>query len=178
MNEIICSVCLIPTKSDQKYLDQIISSLAKKYRAYIFIPHLTVYGVLRGPKEEIGKAVDYAFKAISKFSIKADKLDHSEVFSKTLFIQFEMNNALLEIYNKLRLKLKKYLIDCKEYDLNPHISLIYKHGIPNKEKEEIIRSTKMKNEFVFDRCSIISATKPIEKEEDVKDFEITADTYF
>lgn len=178
MKTIVCAICLLPIKANQKYLDPIIASLTKTYGAYPFFPHLTVYGVLRGPREEIEEQTNHAIKDVGKFSLQVDKLDHSPVFSKTLFIQFKMNDSILKIYKKLSQRLQKYLINCEEYHLNPHMSLIYKHNIQDEEKEKIIKSLNIKHEFTFGSCTIVTAAKPIEKEEDVKGWAIAYERKF
>lgn len=178
MKTIVCAICLLPTLDDQKYLDPVIISLAKTYRAYPFFPHLTVYGVLRGPREEIEEQTNRAIKDVGKFSLQVDKLDHSPVFSKTLFIQFKMNDSILKIYKKLSQRLQKYLINCEEYHLNPHMSLIYKRDMSLENKEKIIKSLNIKHEFSFDSCTIVTAAKPIEKEEDVTGWAIAFERKF
>jgi len=170
MNEILCSICLNPDKCYSDYFKNIIASLAKKYNTFSFSPHLTIYGVIRAPQGEIEEAINYAFTDIQKFSVNTIKLNYSDQFTKTLYIQLSKNNKLITINKRLSQKLSKYLINSKEYDLNPHISLIYKHGMSANEKVKIISSFTLKKEFVFDACSIITAPKPLEKEEDVKNF--------
>ncbi len=172
MNEIVCSVCLIPSKDDQKYLEKIILSLVNRYKTPIFLPHLTVYGMLRASQSEIEDAVDYALTDITQFSVKVDKLSYSDAFTKTLYIQFKINEILSGICNRLGSRLQRYLINRQEYELNPHISLVYKHGMSNGEKEDIINSINIKKEFSFDSCSIVSASRPIEIEEDIKSWKV------
>jgi len=170
MNEVICSICLNPDKRSSEYFSNIISLLAKEHKTYSFSPHLTIYGVIRAPQKEIEEAITYAFTDIHKFSLNTVKIDYSDTFTKTLYIQFSMSDILITIYKRLSQKLSRYLINCKEYDLHPHISLIYKRAMPVNEKEKIISNFELEKEFVFDACSIITALKPIEKEEDVKNF--------
>ena len=144
--------------------------MAKKYNTYSFSPHLTIYGVIRAPQKDIEEAIKYAFADIQKFCLNTVKLDYSGKFTKTLYIQFAINNILTSIHKRLNQKLSRYLINCKEYNLNPHISLIYKRDLSVNEKERVIKNIELKSEFVFDSYSIITASKPIEIEEDVKSF--------
>lgn len=163
----VYSVCLIPDKEGEAFLDSIIISLAQKYSTYPFIPHLTIYGATPASKEKINKAVDVALKNIKPFIVKVNRLNYSDDFKKTLFIEFEMNKSLQKIHSTLRSKLKSY----KDYLLNPHLSLIYKHNLPDEEKIKIINSLEMKKEFTFGRCAIISATRSLIEETDVTDWQ-------
>jgi len=171
---ILYSVCLVPNREDTSYLDYIIASLAQKYGAFPFIPHLTVYGGISAPEKILKTAVNQSLLNIQQFSIEVKKLDYSDNFSKTLFIEFGANNSMQKIYDSLRLKLKIY----KDYILTPHISLIYKNKLPDEEKRKIIKSFKIKPRLVINRCIIISANKHITKEEDVKDWKIVYDKIF
>lgn len=165
------SICLIPQQEDKKYLDGIIVNLAKKYGAYPFIPHLTIYGGVVAPEHEIKEAVDWSLVGIKPLTIQVNKLDYSDIFSKTLFIEMKMNPTLQSIHQKLQERLKKY----RDYLLKPHISLIYKNGLANEEKKKIIDSLDLKKEIMINRCTIIAVPKEFILEEDVNDWQIVYD---
>jgi len=167
MDEIVCSVCLNPANYYSNYLNNIIISLANKYETYPFSPHLTIYGVVRASQKKIEEAVEYAFSDIQKLRLKTVKLNYSDKFTKTLFIQFAPNETLKRIHRLLSQKLRNYLINCKEYDLNPHLSLVYKRALSINEKEKAIKNIILKNGLIFDTCSIITASKPLETEDDI-----------
>ncbi len=170
MNEEKYFICLAPRKEDKVYLGNIIISLAQKYGAYPFLPHLTIYGATPGASKKTSEeAVNFALKDIHPFSIVVDKLDYSDMLKKTLFIQFKMNNSLIKIYDALRSKLLEYA----DYDFNPHMSLIYKTNMQNEEKKKVIALLQIKKQFIIDRCIIISAVRSITADEDVKNWKIS-----
>ena len=170
----VYSICLVPEKKDEQYLSKIISLLAKKYKSYPFIPHLTIYGLVKAPQKKVEEAVNYALQDKKPFAVKVKRLACGKKLAKPLFFDCVTNNYLQRVFNDLGLKLIKY----RDFILDPHISLIYKLNLSLEEKKEIIKSIQIKKEIVFNRCIIISTTKPLTKAEDVKDWKIVYDKIF
>jgi 2'-5' RNA ligase len=173
MMNIVYSILLIPGSKDEEYLNKIVSSLAKKYKAYPFIPHLTLYAATHAPKEIMVQALELAITDVKPFSVKSISLESSEEFTKGLYIQFETNAMLEKLYTVLNSQLKNY----REYSLNPHLSLIYSRVMSLQEKNEYIKSHPVIDRIGFNRCAIISGSKPITNEEDVKDWQIVYEKF-
>ena len=168
INKMLYHVCLLPAKEDKLILENIIKSLAEKYNSYPFLAHMTIYSRIPTSEAIVIKAVKESLSGIKPFQIEVDKLDYSDLFTKTLYIQFKNNPTLKKIYSSLFNNLNKYV----DYTFNPHMSLIYKNNMPFEEKEKIITNIKLNRRVIFDRCVIIGATKLLKEEKDVTDWQI------
>ncbi len=128
---------------------------------------MTIYGLVKAQKKIIEETIDYSVADSSTLVLKINSLAYSDNFTKTLFLDFETNSKLQTIYDRLKERLTAY----RQYDLHPHLSLIYKRNMAVIEKEKFIKAYSMKKEISFDRVALITAAKPIEIEEDVKQFQ-------
>lgn len=146
----IFSIWLLPAKEDSNFLGEIIKNLSRKYSAPTFIPHLTIYGGgLKLDLERAKKIVTKSVEGIKPFIIEINKINRSDNFWKTVFIEIKMNKYLEMIYQNL----KRELIIYNDYELEPHLSLIYKK-LPLVEKNKIIKSSKIKSSFLIDKIAI------------------------
>ena len=164
------SIWLIPRTDQRKSLQKIIDDLSKKYNAYSFIPHITAYYLGTSMKlEEVITITDNATNGTRPFTMNAKNIVYSDIFTKTLYIQFEVSKQLLELYNKLKDHFNKYY----EYVLNSHLSLIYKNNMDNKEKENEIKRISYPKNLTFDKIAIITrGGSIITKEKDILDWKI------
>lgn len=152
------SVWLVPDTEDKHYLENIISTLSLKNGSPNFIPHLTLFADLEIELNQLRNIIDIVFNNCHKFNIQKTKVSRSELFFKTVFIEFELNEKLRDFYIKLSTKTgKRGLVDFK-----PHISLIYKN-MPDKEKLQIIESLSIKDYFTIGSV-YINAPKNGEKD--------------
>jgi len=133
------SVWLVPQKDDEKYLSNIIEDLGAKYSAPTFTPHLTLLGDVEIELDALQNIVDKVFESIKPFEITKTKLNQSEAFFKTVFIECELDENLSNLFNSLSSKTAQRAIDT----FKPHISLIYKI-MPKEEKLKIIDSLDVK----------------------------------
>lgn len=152
------SVWLVPDTKDKFYLENIVKSLSLKNSSSNFIPHLTLFADIEIELNELKNIVDIVFKDSHKFNIQKTKVSHSELFFKTVFIEFELNEKLRDLYLKLSSKTDKRSLD----DFKPHISLIYKN-MPEKEKLQIIKALDIKDNFTIGSV-YINAPKNGEKD--------------
>lgn len=148
------SVWLVPHKKEEKELNKIVKNLAKKYNSPIFIPHLTLLGNAIISFEDLKSIVDEVFENKKPFTIKKTKLNQSEQFFKTVFVEFELSDVLKNLFTALSKKTDKSSIK----NFKPHISLIYKL-MPEDEKLKIIESLDVKNNFIVDSAYIVAPKK-------------------
>lgn len=145
------SVWLVPQKNDEKELSSIIDNLAKENDSPVFTPHLTLIGDTNIGFEDIKSAVDEVFANQKPFTIKTQKVSKSELFFKTVFIEFDVNETLRNLFQTLSQRTDKRSID----NFKPHISLIYKL-MPEDEKVKIINSLNIKNEYTIGGVYIVA----------------------
>jgi 2'-5' RNA ligase len=164
------AICLIPAKKDKLIFDVIIKTLANKYYTYPFIPHITMYAGMHMEENRARLLINQIFNEISLEPITADVagLYYSDIFTKTLYVNFQINSALQNIHQLLKNKFGSY----QEYLLHPHLSLIYKNKMPAKEKVRLKNKLSFPTKVRFDQIYIISSSKHITDEADVLKWEI------
>ena len=111
---------LIPAEPARSFFEKKIVDLARRYNAPVFEPHMTLYvGSARVEAEEvIAKAVSGCRFAQAKVL----KVCESDEFIETLFVQFAPDRKLQQLYEMIRDAAQ----DSSDYQLNPHLSLLYK----------------------------------------------------
>jgi len=160
------AIWLTFSKSDEKYLSDIINELCIEHLSPFFTPHITVYGLVH---IELGK-IERIIQEISEtpsFSVKKQEILQSEDFWKTVFIQVHRNKSLDKIHNALKKNLGKYT----NYEFNPHISLIYKKT-DVLEKDRIIKKLKIKSEFCVSGMAVQEFNDDIPKWKIVKSYSL------
>lgn len=158
----LSSVWLIPTKTDAKNLRQIIKDLARKYNAESFTPHLTIYGGVQMELKGIEEVVKQSVQGVKPFVVETNRLDHSDIWQKTLFIHIKPNDTLSEIYRRLEAQLHA------GYVLNPHISLIYQDRMTREDKLAEMERIHIPDSLTIDRIAITYAENPISIQKQVE----------
>jgi 2'-5' RNA ligase len=148
----ISSIWLIPEQKDEDYISAVIQGLSQKYATLYFTPHITIYGEIEKELDVVIEAAKNAVRNVRPFMVNVEKLDYSEAWSKTLFIQLQQNQTINLIHARLREKLSHY----SDYKFNPHISLIYKKDMTAQNKIEEIKALSLKTSYMIDRIAIIS----------------------
>lgn len=143
------AVWLLFQKEDELYLRKIINKLSKDYCSSTFIPHITVYGLVKAPLDILKKDILENIKNIKPFKIKKKEISYSNNFWKTVFIDFDSESNMLHINQSLTKLLAKYA----SYEFKPHASLIYKK-LSSEKKKKISQTLEIKNEFQISHIGI------------------------
>ena len=149
----LLAIWLVPQDNDKEYLQKIVNGLGEKYNAPLFVPHLTILGDTIIELEDLKQAIDKSFKNIKPIKIKKTQISQSELFFKTVFIEFEENEILKKVFENL----KNNLPEKTDYVFKPHISLLYKI-MPEEEKIKIVKNLNIKSEFIIDKV-VVNAPK-------------------
>jgi len=136
------AIWFVLEKNDTEYFANIINELSAKYNAQPFKPHITAYGLVDVNLEELDKIVANSIKGEKQFVIEKSNVSYSEVFWKTLFVEFQPNIQLERINKKLTEPLESY----SEYEFIPHVSLIYKK-MNESEQKKLANSIEIKEKF-------------------------------
>src|SRR5579863_1031471 len=115
------SLWLTPREPLRSLLRSTIRQLAARLDAVEFEPHVTVFSGRSTDMEALAAARRIAAQ-FSPIDLNADSLDHSESYTKTLFVQFQESDPLREIFEVATTQYSR----SSNYVLNPHLSLIYK----------------------------------------------------
>ena len=146
----ILSFWLVPTHETRSWLVRDIERLAKRFNAPVFEPHLTVHA---GPSDGVASAAsvlgETAFE-LEPITLRPTALGHSASFTKCVFVEFHLDQALLNLQSKLRDRLPS------DYVLQPHISLLY-HHLSDSERASLAEEVLIPREDV--RFEVIQAVK-------------------
>ena len=112
---------LIPAETARSFFVSIIGELAARFDAPVFEPHLTIYVTRRG-KEMPAEVLNHALLGCPPFRLSVRNLQYSDSFTKAVFVQFEPSPPLAQLSHALQQASALH----DRYDLNPHLSLIYK----------------------------------------------------
>src|SRR5216117_1193270 len=86
---IVIAYWLIPADPAHSFFQGVINDLARRYDAPLFEPHVTIH-VGANHAEAAERALSEAARTSNRIKLKALGIDHSDVFIKTLFVQFAL----------------------------------------------------------------------------------------
>jgi len=161
---------LTPREPLRSVLRSGIRQLAARLDAVEFEPHVTVFSA---PSTDI-EALAVARRIAAQFSpieLTADCLDHSEAYTKTLFMQFRNSTLLRQIFDTAATQYSRP----SNYILNPHLSLIYKRL--NEDCRRTLCATLQvpMGSHRFDRVRMIETELPIEDDGPVRRWRVICD---
>lgn len=165
----ILTYWLIPAEPARSYFASLISDLARRFDAPAFEPHMTVYATALGDHD--GAALLEQVVADRRtYSFRIGGVSYSDEFTKTVFVQFHPNEAV----SRLSADFREASSIQDEYELDPHLSLIYK-TMTSEKKAEIATSVSLPFEEVrFDSASAVIVPAEIQSRGDVEAWRVVA----
>jgi 2'-5' RNA ligase len=161
---------LTPCEPLRSTLRSIIRRLAASLDAVEFEPHMTVHS---GPSTDAeARAVAHMIaRQFSPIEVTADRLCHTERYTKTLFVQFQESAAVRQIFEAAAAGYSRQ----SSYVLNPHLSLLYK-TLPQTERRELCEALDVPmGDYKFDRIRMIETELPIEDAGPVRRWRVVCD---
>lgn len=156
------SYWLMPSAAYRHKLQQVIFDFSERQNAPVFEPHVTIY-CGPGDETECQKLLEDAVKEYLPMTLNVTKAAHTPIYTKTLFIEFEQHEALI----KLNEYIKQRSGPPANYQLNPHLSLLY-------DKIDIERQKLLTSEInlpwrqvEFDSISVISTPAEIQSADEI-----------
>ena len=169
----IVTYWLCPCEPMRSYLSEMIRNLAARFEAPIFEPHVTIY-VTNATDESPDALLEQALKDRGGFRLFIRSLDYSDKFTKTVFVQFEPDAELARLSSNLRTA----SVSQNEYQLNPHLSLIYKKMSP-ETKMQVANSIRLPfTDVFFDSMKAVISPAKIESHADVEAWRVVAEKSF
>jgi 2'-5' RNA ligase len=156
---------LIPAEPQRSLFKQLIETLAAQHDAPVFAPHVTIFANESGGVDSPGRILEEAAGGISEpIILRVERVAFSEKYTKTLFVEFADSPQLSAISEAVqRLSSAPH-----EYELNPHLSLIYKH-LGEAEKQALAQTITIPfSEIAFDEIKAITAPAQTKKRTDVE----------
>ena len=162
---------LTPREPLRSLLRSTIRQLAARFDAVEFEPHVTVFSA---PSTDI-EALAVARRIAAQFSpieLTADCLDHSESYTKTLFVQFRNSALLRQIFDTAAAQYSRP----SNYILNPHLSLIYKKLSTARRRRKLCATLHVPmGSYGFDRVRMIETELPIEDDGPMRRWRVICD---
>jgi 2'-5' RNA ligase len=166
----ILTYWLIPAEPGRKYFRSLIRDLAERFDAPIFEPHVTIY-VTRSNDEDPNGILARVLNDRGTYRLSAFGLDYSDQFTRTLFVQFKPDAELALLSSDFR----RASAAQGEYQLNPHLSLIYKKMSP-ETKVQIANSLSLPFEEIrFDSVKAVLSPAKIKSRADVEAWRVVAE---
>ena len=160
---------LIPSEPAHSVFQQIVNDLARRYNAPVFEPHVTVH-VGADQADAAEKALGPVARECKLIGLTTLGIGQSDEFIKTLFVQFALSAELLKINDIIR----QAANDSSQYELKPHLSLLYKN-LPAATRSELADSIILPfSEIPFDSLQAIRCVAPTQTAADVEAWELIA----
>jgi 2'-5' RNA ligase len=161
---------LMPSEPQRSALRSTIHRLAARLDAIEFEPHVTVFC---GPSTdaEAGAVVDRIAKQFAHIELTADHLDHTERYTKALFVRFRPSDVLWQIF-----EMAKSYARQSNYALDPHLSLLYKK-LPEAQQRKLCGTLDVPmGNYLFDRIRLTETELPIEDAGPIKRWRTLCET--
>jgi 2'-5' RNA ligase len=165
----ILTFWLGPAQPARDFFVSLIAELAAQFDAPLFEPHVTVY-VSKKEDKNPEEALSGALAGCQPFRLSIRDVQCSDEFTKTVFVRFEQSPEL----SRLKCALQQASAGHDEYNLNPHLSLIY-NEMSRDDKIAIATSIHLPfTEILFDCAKAVISPARIESREDVEAWRVVA----
>lgn len=160
---------LIPSEPAHSFFQRIINDLARRYDAPVFEPHVTIHvGANRAGATE--NALREAARGCNPVRLTPLGIDQSDEFIKTLFVQFAMSTELRKSSDMIR----EAANDSSQYELKPHLSLLYKNLAAAARRELAASISVPFSEVTFHAIKAVRCVSPTECGADVEGWRVVA----
>jgi 2'-5' RNA ligase len=168
--EEIIAYWLCPAEPARRQVAALIKDFATRFDAPIFEPHVTIY-VTSAKHEKPAAVLENVLKNCRAFRLAVRRIDYSDAFTKTLFVQFAANPEL----SRLTQDFRRASLSRSDYQLNPHLTLIYKH-MDNETKRQLAASITLPfEEATFDIVKAIQSRAEIKSRKEVEAWRVVAE---
>ena len=169
----ILTYWLIPAEPAQSHFRSLIQDLARRFDAPVFEPHVTLYVTEPGNEDPVS-VLQETLRNIKPPCLSISAINYSDEFTKTLFFEFRPDESLAGLKEKLEAGSASRL----EYQLNPHLSLIYK-TMTLGTKMQLANSLRLPFDDVrFDSAKAVISPARIESRADVEAWRVVAEESF
>ena len=164
---------LIPSESAHSFFQRIINDLARRYDTPVFEPHVTIH-VGADRADAVKNALGDATRECKLIGLTPLEINQSDEFIKTLFVQFAMTAELRKINDMIR----EAANNSSQYELNPHLSLLYKNLAAPTRRELAASINVPLFEVTFDAIKAVRCVLPTESGADVEAWHVVAAASF
>jgi hypothetical protein len=159
---------LIPAEPARSFFERTIVDLARRFDAPVFEPHMTIH--VGSDRVEADEVIAKAVSGCRFVQAKVLKVCQSGEFIKTLFVQMVMDRKLQQLNQLIRDAAQ----DSSDYQLNPHLSLLYKK-MPVLVRRQLADSIKLPfSEVTFESIKAVRCVSPTRSRADVEGWRVVA----
>jgi 2'-5' RNA ligase len=161
---------LIPAEPAHSFFQDLIDDLARRYDAPVFEPHVTIY-VGADSTDAVDTMLSKAARDCEPIVLQALEISHSDEFIKALFVEFGLNSKLRQLNQVIRTAAQ----DSSDYDLKPHLSLLYKR-MSVQTRRRLARSIEVPfSQLVFDSLKAVRCISPTRSRADVEAWRVVTE---
>jgi hypothetical protein len=150
-----------------------ISGLARRYDAPVFEPHVTIHigaDCVKAAKNAVAKVA----RESTLIRLRTLAIDHSNLFVKTLFVQFARSAQLAKTMEWVR----DATDDSCQYELNPHLSLLYKNLTAANRRDLAASIDLPPAEVTFNTVKALRCVSPTRSRAEVEAWQVVAAASF
>ncbi len=145
------AVWLTPKKNQAVYLSGVIHYVCDEYSAIPFNPHLTLVSGITHDTNTLLEEAESVLRDVIPIKLSIQKISCADDFFKTLFLTFDENDSLIQIFQKF----KTAITGNHTESFFPHVSLLYKK-MTFEEKQKISSNLEIPiHEIMFDTVQIV-----------------------
>jgi 2'-5' RNA ligase len=166
----VATYWLCPAEPERSHLAGLIADLAARFDAPVFEPHVTIH-TASAERENPATVLTKIEKGRQAYRLRVRELGYSEEFTKTLFVQLAPDAELEQLAEHLR----RASISPGDYQLNPHVSLLYKKMDDETKRELAASITLAFTEVNFSSVKAVIVPAHIKSRADVEAWRVTAE---
>ena len=158
---------LMPAEPARSFFHRVIDDLARQYEAAAFEPHVTLH-VGADRAESAQQALAESAREWTPIELKPLGIQQSDEFVKTLFVQFALTPELRQLNGIIRDAAQ----DSAQYDLKPHLSLLYNKMEAATRRELAASIVVPFSQITFDRIKAVRCVSPTQSRADVESWRV------
>jgi len=167
---IVIAYWLIPAEPARSYFQSVTNDLAQRYNAPRFEPHVTIH-VGANCTDAVDGVLSKAARGCERIVLQALEVSGSSEFIKTLFVQFVVTAQL----QRLNQSIRNAAQDSSDYQLNPHLSLLYKK-MSIRDRRLLTCSIEVPfPEVTFNSLKAVRCISPTQTRADVERWRVVAE---
>ena len=94
------SIWLMPQSNVGETLGKLIKKLARKYKAPVFLPHVTLIGSLTGEASEIVEQTRKLASLLKPYDIRLTRADCLDEYFRCLFMRVEETREVMDAFHR------------------------------------------------------------------------------
>jgi len=147
---------LVPAAPWHERFGQLISELAQRFEGTVFEPHITLHVGTLGDTPSVCARLAALAGSCAPLTLTCGQTMHGEEHFKTLFVVFD--DRRLQVMHDALLTASGLQGD---YDLRPHLSLLYRGGLHVAEREHLAATYRFdRKEVTFDEIVLVRPDTP------------------